>query len=106
MIMRITHRAKQQFGYVYAFTQVCDTFPDIISTDEVIAILKKPENITIWSGILSRYPDGGKGCGFRHTAFKHVTNLLKKNGYTRKTYIDAPETWGSPLVAVWSRNKI
>jgi len=95
---------NKQFRYQYDFQKLCATLPELLSTNQVIDILKKPENLSIWNNILARYPDGGKGCGYRYTAFKHVTELLKKNGYTRINYMDAPETWGSFKVAVWERN--
>ena len=95
---------NKKFGYEHDFKQISATFPKLLSTDQVIDILKRPENLSIWNNILARYPDGGKGCGHRYTAFKHVTELIKKNGYSLIGYTDAPKTWGSPIVALWEKN--
>ena len=80
--------------------------PERFNTYEVIQIFKS-RYLQDWNILEERYGRGGKGNGRYYTAFTYIAQCLKnmsKRGMIRQELFQpAPEEWGNPEIATWSR---
>lgn len=77
------------------------------TTDEFVDALKQYRPAA-WSRLVEAYGEGGEGAGKAYTASSRAAHALRRltnqGRLERVEFVDAPQQWGSPVIAAWRVN--